>query len=229
MFKQIGDNKLNIMRNQILQQIITALGLRNTFFLRELDIQIYLTNYFKNLNLNDNLFYDNVFVEYHIPSNLIPNYPWGENIYIDIVLEKDGLYYPIEIKFKTQRQQLPLLVFGNNINVTLEYHGAKNIGCYDFWKDVKRIELFEQTFNNVKRGVVLFVSNDITYQNAPGNPNVGYAQFSIHQGRVIPINSALNWNGNLAVANGRPPITTNYAYSINWSPLVLPNHHYILT
>jgi hypothetical protein len=212
------------MRNQILQQIITALGLRNSYFLREIDIQIYLTNYFINTNL-----FDNVFVEYHIPSNLIPNYPWGENIYIDIVLEKDGLYYPIEIKFKTQRQQLPLLVFGNNINVTLEYHGAKNIGCYDFWKDVKRIELFEQTFNNVKRGIVLFVSNDITYQNAPGNTNVGYAQFSIHQGRVIPINSALNWNGNMKVSNRRPTITTNYAYAINWSPLVLPNHHYILT
>ena len=217
------------MRNQIIQQIITALGLRNTFFLRELDIQIYLTNYFKNLKVNNNLFYDNVFVEYHIPSNLIPNYPWGENIYIDIVLEKNGLYYPIEIKFKTQRQQLPLLVFGNNGNVTLEYHGAKNIGCYDFWKDVKRTELFEQTFNNVKRGIVLFVSNDITYQIAPGNVNVGYAQFSIHQGRVIPINSALNWNGNLAVSNGRPSITTNYSYAINWSPLVLLNHHYILT
>jgi hypothetical protein len=212
------------MRNQILQQIITALGLRNSFFLREIDIQIYLTNYFINTNL-----FDNVFVEYHIPSNLIPNYPWGDNIYIDIVLEKDGLYYPIEIKFKTQAQVLPLLVFGDNINVSLGQHGAGNIGCYDFWKDVKRIELFEQTFNNVNRGVVLFVSNDITYQNAPGNPNVGYAQFSIHQGRVIPINSVLNWNGNLAVANGRPPITTNYAYAINWSPLILPNHHYILT
>ena len=124
---------------------------------------------------------------------------------------------------------MPLLVFGNNINVALRQHGAGNIGCYDFWKDVKRIELFEQTFNNVERGIVLFVSNDNTYQVVPGNANVGYSQFSIHQGRVIPINSFLNWNGNLAVANGRPPITTNYAYAINWNPLVLPNHNYILT
>ena len=77
--------------------------------------------------------------------------------------------------------------------------------------------------------LALFVSNDITYQIAPGNANVGYAQFSIHQGRVIPINSALNWNGNLAIAHGRPPIITNYAYTINWNPLILPNHHYILT
>jgi hypothetical protein len=223
MFKLIGENKLNIMRNQILQQIITALGLRNSFFLREIDIQIYLTNYFINTNL-----YDNVFVEYHIPSNLIPNYLWGDNIYIDIVLEKDDLYYPIELKFKTQAQVLPLFLFGNNINVTLGQQGATNIGCYDFWKDIKRIELFEQTFNNVERGIVLFVSNDSTYQVAPRNQNVGYSQFSIHQNRVIPANSFLNWNNDLDIATGRPPITTNYAYTINWVPLILQNHHYIL-
>ncbi len=211
------------MREQIIEQIETALSLRNNFFLRELDIQIYLTSYFVNTN-----FYDNVFVEYHIPSNLIPNYFWGDNIYIDIVLEKDGLFYPIEIKFKTQAQELPLIVFGDNINVALGQQGAGNIGCYDFWKDVKRIEMFEETFNNVERGLVLFVSNDNTYQAAPGNANVGYAQFSIHQGRMIPINSILNWNGNLAVANGRPPINTNYAYTINWTPLNLHNHNYIL-
>ncbi len=212
------------MRNQILQQIITALGLRNSFFLREIDIQIYLANYFINSNL-----YDNVFIEYHIPSNLIPNYQWGDNIYIDIVLEKNGIFYPIEIKFKTQTQVLPLLIFGNNINVTLGQQGASNIGCYDFWKDIKRIELFEQTFNNVDRGIVLFISNDPIYQVPPGNQNVGYAQFSIHQNRIIPINSFLNWNGNLAIANGRPPITTNYNYNINWNPLInIPNHHYIL-
>ena len=133
------------MREQIIEQIETALGLRNNFFLRELDIQIYLTSYFVNTN-----FYDNVFVEYHIPSNLIPNYLWGDNIYIDIVLEKDALFYLIEIKFKTQAQELPLIVFGDNINVALGQQGAGNIGCYDFWKDVKRIEMFEETFNNVE-------------------------------------------------------------------------------
>lgn len=211
------------MRNIIQQQIITALALRNSFFLRELDVQIYLTNYFINTN-----FYDNVFVEYHIPSNIIPNYPWGDNIYIDIVLEKNGLYYPIEIKFKTRSQELPLMVFGNNTNITLGQHGAGNIGCYDFWKDVKRIELFEQSFLNVERGIVLFLSNDHTYQVTPRNANVGYAQFSIHHGRVVPINSILSWNGDLAIANGRPSITTNYAYTTIWNPMILENHNYIL-
>lgn len=213
------------MREQILQLIYNALGQRNNYFIREQDIQLYLANYFINCHL-----FDNVFIEYHIPSNLIINYPWANNkIYIDILLEKEGQFYPIEIKYKTVAQVLPFSVFGQNVYVTLGQHGAQSIGCYDFWKDVKRIEIFEQTFQNVERGVVLFVSNDLTYQNAPLNPNAGFAPFSIHQGRAVPGHAFLNWNGNLAVANGRPGLTTNYGYNINWTAMLIPQHYYILT
>ncbi len=193
--------------------------------MREQDIQLYLANHFIKSNL-----FDNVFIEYHVPSNTILNYPWTDvnKIYIDIVLEKDGVFYPIEIKYKTSTQNLPYLVFGQGINIALGHQGAQNIGCYDFWKDVKRIEMFEQTFQNVEKGIVLFVSNDITYQNIPLNPNVGYASFSIHQGRIIPRNSFLNWNGNLAIANVRPGFMINYSYNINWTPLIIPNHSFFL-
>lgn len=214
------------MRNQILQQITIALSQRNEFFIREEDIQLYLANHFLNSHL-----FDRVFIEYHVPRNLVINYPWSDinNIYIDIVIEKDGRFYPIEIKYKTVAQILPYPVFGHNVNVLLGHHGAQNIGCYDFWKDVKRIEYFEESFDNVERGILLFVSNDPSYQNAPLNPNVGYAPFSIHNGRQVPTNTFLNWNGNLAVANGRPGITNNYAYSINWTAMHIPQHFYILT
>lgn len=214
------------MRQQILNQVINALGQRNSFFLREQDIQLYLAAHFIDSKL-----FDNVFVEYHVPSNLILDYPWADinNLYIDIVLEKEGQFYPIEIKYKTVAQNLPFCVFGEDVNVVLGHHGAQNIGCYDFWKDIKRIELFEEAFQNVNRGLMLFVSNDATYQNAPLRPGVGYEQFSIHQGRQIPSNTHLNWNGEKAVANGRPGLTTKYNYDINWRPMPLHQHFYILT
>lgn len=213
------------MRQLIKQQIVLFIGQRIKFFIREQDIQLYLANHFINSNL-----FDSVFIEYHVPRNLINNYPWPDRnkIYIDIVLEKNGKFYPIEIKYKTVAQDLPFSVFGQDVTVSLGQHGAQNIGCYDFWKDVKRIELFEHAFQNVERGVVLFVSNDRAYQNEPLKPSVGYAKFSIHQGRAIPINSVLNWNGNLAVANGRPKLITNYAYNLNWIDMHIPQHHYIL-
>lgn len=213
------------MRNLILELISSALLIRADYFLREQDIQLYLANYLINSNE-----FDNVFIEYHVPSNIVANYLWTDvnNIYIDVVVEKNGLFYPIEIKYKTCTQNLPYLVFGQGVNVALGQQGAQNIGCYDFWKDVKRIEMFEQTFQNVERGIVLFVSNDISYRNSPLNPNVGYAPFSIHQGRIIPMNTFLDWNGNLSVGNVRPGFMINYPYNINWTPMIIPNHSFIL-
>lgn len=213
------------MRQVIKDQITLALQNGNDYYLRELDIQIYIANHLINTRL-----FDRVFLEYHIASEMVINFPWPEtnNVYIDIVVEHNGIYYPIEIKYKTVHQILPLNIFGLNQNINLGQHGAQNIGCYDFWKDVKRIEIFEQTFQNVNRGLVLFVSNDLTYKNPPLNENVGYAQFSIHNNRHIAENSFLNWNGNLAVANRRPGFIVSYAYNIVWNILPIEQHYYIL-
>lgn len=213
------------MREMILQEIVRALKNRTEFFIREEDIQIYLTNHFLNSGI-----FDQVFFEYHVPADLVKNYPWKDvnNIYIDIVLEKQGLYYPLEIKFKTKSQVLPHKIFGEEMNVHLGQHGAQNIGCYDFWKDVKRIELFEEIFPKVRRGVVLFVSNDPSYQKPPLNNETGYAQFSIYEGHQIQSGTTLNWNGNPAIAEGRPEITTRCSYVISWAKLPLLYHQYIL-
>jgi hypothetical protein len=60
---------------------------------------------------------------------------------------------------------------------------------------------------------VLFVSNDISYQNAPLHPHVGYASFSIHRGRKVAAATQLNRNGALAVANGQQGFTVNHSYT----------------
>jgi hypothetical protein len=214
------------MREKILEQITSAIEKRSEYFLRENDIQLYLANHFSNSKL-----FDKVFMEYHVPSILIQEYPWKDKnkIYIDIVLSKDSKYYPIEIKYKTRKQQLTYNIFGQkNKNVFLGHHLAKNIGCYDFWKDVKRIELFERSFPAVKRGIVLFISNDLSYKNKPKNLKVGYANFSVYDGRIIPANEFLKWNGKWKVAKGRPNIRTIYSYSINWKPMLIKEHYYAI-
>lgn len=213
------------MRQQILEQINIALSMQNEIFIREQDIQLYLAYYFRKTNM-----FKNVFIEYHIPRELLSNYEWTDvnNIYIDIVLEKDNLFYPIEIKYKTEEQVLPLLIFGQNTKVKLKRQGANNIGCYDFWKDIKRLELLEQTFSNVERGIVLFVTNDIKYLKLPSSTNVGYAQFSINQGREIANNSYITWNGDLTISNNRPGFTLNHYYFINWTKMNMEKHHYLL-
>ena len=97
------------MRNQIIEIIKEALESRQEFFTREQEIQIYLADY-----LNSQKLFNHVYLEYHIPSSALLNYPWKDsnNIYIDIVVYVDGRYYPIEIKYKTVSQSLPLNLFG---------------------------------------------------------------------------------------------------------------------
>lgn len=159
------------MKNEIIKLIRQALFERKPYFTREQEIQIYLAEFIKTKSD-----FDDVFLEYHIPSAIINNYPWTDSkkVYIDIVLVKDDLYYPIEIKFKTVSQLVPLNLFGSKYSITLGQHGAQNIGCYDFWKDIKRLELFEEKFENVSEGIMLFITNDLSYLKPPRNKKIGY-------------------------------------------------------
>lgn len=198
---------------------------RTSYFTREQDIQIALAHFFETSGA-----FDRVFVEQHIPANFIPNYPWTDanNVYIDLVILKDGVYYPIEIKFKTKRQEIPLSVLGNDELTSLGQQGAQNIGCYDFWKDVKRLELYETCFPQVQQGIMLFVTNDEAYLQPPLNLNAGYAQFSTHEGKLVAHDETLDWNGDLAISRNRPPIQLSRTYCLTWSHMQLQNHFYIL-
>ena len=213
------------MRKQIVQIIEDALAAGNQYFTREQEIQIYLAD---KLN-QKNIFY-NVYLEYNIPSNALPNYLWKDsnNIYFDIVVLANGKYYPIEIKFKTVSQTVPLKVFGIPSQVILGHHDAQNIGCYDFWKDIKRLELFEEMFEHVEQGIMLFVTNDENYLQKPRNNDVGYAQFSIDENRTVESGQTLDWNGALSISVNRPPITLYNSYILNWQKLNFNQHKYIL-
>ena len=215
------------MREIMLNLIRQFLQEQPEIFLSEKELQLNLAQCFMNSNE-----FDNVFLEYHVPIHLINGYPWngGNNQYIDvdIVLESNGSFYPLEIKYRTANQELQRNIFGGNTNIQLRNQVARNLGCYNFWKDVKRIELLEENFQNVQRGAVLFVTNDHSYPIPPRNENVGYAQFSLYQERDVPAHVELGWNGNPTVANGRPGFQLNYEYTINWVNMPLNQFCYLL-
>jgi hypothetical protein len=85
------------MRNQIIRIIKEALANREEFFTREQEIKIYLSDYLNRKNL-----FDNVYLEYHIPSNSLVNYQWEDSNNINIVVQAEEKYYPMEVKFKTK-------------------------------------------------------------------------------------------------------------------------------
>jgi hypothetical protein len=208
------------MRNRIIEVIEKSINSSSRPFLREQDIQIKIINDLQKEIIE----IDNVFFEYNIRTELLLdfNYPWitDMNLYVDIVVEIKNVYYPIEIKYKTIKQEFNLNIFGENgLLVATLKHGASNLGCYDLWKDVKRLEILKERFQNVEKGIILFVTNDSGYRRLPLNMNAGYAQFSIHDGRLVNLGDVLNWNGELAIAQGRPLILMNNNYLISWKVL----------
>lgn len=213
------------MREILIEQIEKSINNSHNPFLREQDIQMKIINHF--LNQNDILI-DNIYFEYNIKTDLLENnnYPWinDKNVYVDIVVEIVGKFYPIEIKYKTIKQLFNKSIFGENgLLISTEKHGASNLGCYDLWKDVKRLEILKERFINVEKGIILFVTNDNSYKRLPLNNNVGYANFSIHDNRNVHAGSHLFWNNDLVIALTRPPFTINGDYLINWKDLNTQN------
>jgi hypothetical protein len=170
----------SLLRNLLLQ--------RNDVFLKEQDIQIYLAVQLINSNM-----FDNVYVEYRVPVNLIDGYIWANDykVDIDILLEKEGEFMPIEIKYKTLETRIHKNLFGEiNTTIVLPYDVAQNISSYSVWKDVKRNELIKSNFENVVDGISIFITNDSKYIIGPGI-NTQYYQFSLREGNNL---DRIVWN-----------------------------------
>ena len=108
----------------------------------------------------------------------------------------------------------------------LKNHGARDLGAYDFWRDVSRIECLIKRFNNVKNGIALFVTNDKGYWTLPKvgtNPN--YANFSMKDGVH---NQKKTWQGNTAMSAARPSFNVNKEYELVWKDHDLPFRYCLL-
>lgn len=165
--------------------------------------------------------YDNVFVEYYVPVKQLDvpqgSYPWGskDRISVDIVVEKDGRYVPIEIKYKTKPIKVNFLRFGQptGIGETLADQIAFNDSSYNCWKDIRRLELMKSHFKNVDGGIFLMVTNQPNYVNGPHSSAL-YAPFSmgngIHNNRVKEYSN-----------NRHPRIVNDADYTFTWKPVNL--------
>lgn len=194
-------------------------------FYNECHLQMELATYLKQ----SNNCYDNVHLEYFVPGSAVMGqiraslYPLDveykpQNLYIDIVVEKDGEFLPIELKYKTAPLDENISRFGETIPNAdvLKNHGARDLGAYDFWRDVNRIECLMKRFGNVKNGIALFLTNDQGYWTLPKdgtNPN--YANFSMKDGKH---SQEKHWQGNTAMSAARPSFNVNKVYELEWLP-----------
>lgn len=190
----IVSNKFDI--NVILEKLK-----KRRIFTSEADLQLEMAWIIKEL-------YSNAIVRLEY----CPNF--NSKIHIDILVILSGKWIPIELKYKTNKIQY---TDRNGCQYILKSQNAHDYGCYDYIKDISRIEsIRENEPDKFEKGYTVFITNDTLYKNGP-QKNSSYVPFSLKQGRKINSNEELQWlKGKSVDKKHEKPITIKDNYIINW-------------
>ena len=180
----------------------------------ERDFQMHLATWLRN-SANA---YDDVDVEYYVPKSELNNYVWDSELRLDIVVKKAGEYCPVELKYKTKKVERQISRFDEMLDdkvVVMKNQGAQDLGMYDFWKDVRRIELVRNRFAKVKGGLAIFVTNDALYTKA-SRPESNNYLLNMNEGKHSVIKHWQNENSACAKMNSYKSFEVEKEYSIKW-------------
>ena len=196
------------------QDIFAFLESNEELLFNERDFQMHLATWLRK-SAND---YDDVDVEYYVPKIELPNYVWDSELRLDIVVKKDGEYCPVELKYKTKKVERQISRFDEMLDdkvVVMKNQGAQDLGMYDFWKDIRRIELVRNRFEKVKGGLAIFVTNDALYTKA-SRPESNNYLLNMNEGMHSVIKHWQNENSACAKMNSYKSFEVEKEYSINW-------------
>lgn len=206
-----------MLKDEVLADVIAFIESNNELLFNERDFQMHLAIWLRNSN-----HYDDVDVEYYVPYQELDGYIWKNELRLDILVSKNGEYLPVELKYKTKGVQRKLRRFDEELEEVevIKNQGAKDWGMYNFWKDVRRIELVRKRFPNVKNGLAVFLTNDQSYLNTPKKTSNNYA-FRMVEG----LNPAeKHWhNPQSASAKTHPDFEVEKEYEIQWKAKTIDN------
>ena len=197
-----------------LEDIRCFLNENSELFFNERDFQMHLTSY---LHQTGN--YSDVDVEYYVPTDELDGYKklWNSELKLDIVISNGKDYVPIELKYKTKKTGKIFPRFGEELPKKIDVvknQGARDLGMYDFWKDVHRIELVRKRFCNVKHGLAVFVTNDVGYTK-PCNGKPNHLNFAMNNG-THPKDK--HWQiKDSKCCKTHPDFDVEKEYTINWN------------
>lgn len=215
---------MNLLEN-VKNDIEKFLNYNQEFFFNERDFQMHLAIYLK-LSKNN---YDDVDVEYHVPIDFKKDFDkeyltWDTKVLsIDIMVRKGEYFVPIELKYKLKGLKGSIERLGEKsqkeINIVTN-QAAQDLGRYDFWKDVKRVELLSEFYKKVIGGLVVFLTNDSSYKNKP-NEKVKYYNFRMDGADDIG-NCVMQWNGTCPVSsNSYGDFLLKGSYRLSWKDFVI--------
>lgn len=134
-------------------------------------------------------------------------------IHLDLLVRSQLGQVAIELKYKTRALTTTL----NGEDFKLMNHAAQDLGRYDFFKDLRRVEVFAQAAPD-RTGYVIFLTNDSAYWKVPSVLDHGYAEFSMNEGRNISGN--LCWGGSTSEGTRRgrqEELAIRGCYSLRWN------------
>ncbi len=136
------------------------------------------------------------------------------NMHIDILVIINDKWIPIELKYKTKNCYK---VIDDEI-YNLKTHGAKDVNCYKYLKDIERIERIKEHVSQFAEGYTIFVTNEISYSKKPSKPDCVYNQFSLEKHTTK--SGILDWGDKASAGtrkNCEKPIHLKGNYYIEWN------------
>lgn len=193
----------------------------------ERDFQMQLAVY-----LRQTAHYDDVEVEYYIPNRVAAEagYEWSSELRLDIVVCRRGAYAVVELKYPTRRVVTDIRRFGTQLPGVeiVKNHGAQDIVSYNFWKDVRRIEIIRRLFpHSVAGGVAVMLTNEPFYTRGPRPGSICDA-FSTGAGRS-GIHGLLDWSRYTGTSKGLPGFTLDGSYSVGWHETIIDGNKFYYT
>ena len=214
------ENNDGYLVNITKRDIIAFMQSNQELLFNERDFQMHLAVW-----LRESKHYDDVDVEYYIPYEELYNYIWKNELRLDIVVRKENEFLPIELKYKTKHTTKEILRFGERIAdvEVLKDQGAQDLGMYDFWKDVHRIELVRKRFPAVRNGLAVFATNDESYLR-PSRSTSNNLLLSLNEGTH---GTEKHWQQTDSVcAKTHPNFEVEKCYTIDWSGVKLDSEQF---
>jgi len=183
-----------------LQQCIDSLKNKRRVFHSEADFQFALAWEIK-------LAYPEAEVRLEYCPKLAPK------MHLDLIVNRDGLRFPIELKYKTKGFEWS----SANEAFHLKSHGAQDIGKYDCLIDIMRIEQLSTILPDFGLGYVVWLTNDASYWNPLKKCDAICKDFSLHEG--IRKSGSMHWAANAGsgtTKNREQEILLQGTYQIHW-------------
>ena len=204
---------MSILTDIVRADVCAFLESNDELLFNERDFQMHLATWLRN-SANR---YDDVDVEYYVPSQELEGYVWDSELRLDVVVKRDGEYCPVELKYKTRKVERKISRFDEALSddvVVMKNQGAQDLGMYDFWKDVRRVELVRNRFERVKGGLAVFVTNDSFYTKGSKPTSNNYL---FGMAGEAARSTKKHWaNPESSCAKTHPNFEVERAYDIEW-------------